>query len=387
MWLAEVSIRRPVFAVMLIAAIVALGWISLGRLGVDLFPNVRVPGRHRHDAARGRRAGDHRERDHRDRRGARQHHRRHPQPDLDQLGGRLAGLRPVRARGGRRRRRPGRARQGGARPPRPAARRRAADGREARPRRGADPLGDDRGRPAGPRAHALRRRRREGAPPARDRAWARSRASAGASARSGSGSTRGRLRGYGSPSTTWCTPCAPSTPRSRAAAWRPAGAPPSSRSRPAARSSRSPSSASSWLPSATARARSASATWRASRTGSRTSAPTPSSTGVPGVSLEVRRQSGRNTVEVARAVRGEVEALRARRRRRACGSRWRATSRASSRRRRATWRATWCSAACSGGRGHLRLPAQRPLHADRAAAIPALGDRAPSSCSTRWASR
>lgn len=43
MQLAEVSIRRPVFAVMLIAGLVALGWISWGRLGVDLFPKVEFP--------------------------------------------------------------------------------------------------------------------------------------------------------------------------------------------------------------------------------------------------------------------------------------------------------------------------------------------------------
>lgn len=43
MWLAEASVRRPVFAWMLMAAIVTLGWISLGRLGVDLFPNVQFP--------------------------------------------------------------------------------------------------------------------------------------------------------------------------------------------------------------------------------------------------------------------------------------------------------------------------------------------------------
>ena len=43
MWISEISIRRPVFAVMLIAALVALGWISLGRIGVDLFPRVEFP--------------------------------------------------------------------------------------------------------------------------------------------------------------------------------------------------------------------------------------------------------------------------------------------------------------------------------------------------------
>ena len=35
MWIAEVSIKRPVFAVMLIATLVGLGWLSFGRIGVD----------------------------------------------------------------------------------------------------------------------------------------------------------------------------------------------------------------------------------------------------------------------------------------------------------------------------------------------------------------
>lgn len=43
MWISDLSIRRPVFAVMIIAALVTLGWISLGRLGVDLFPRVEFP--------------------------------------------------------------------------------------------------------------------------------------------------------------------------------------------------------------------------------------------------------------------------------------------------------------------------------------------------------
>ncbi|MEQ9144412.1 MAG: efflux RND transporter permease subunit [Parvibaculaceae bacterium] len=43
MWISDVSIKRPVFAVMLIGALVTLGWISLGRLGVDLFPKVEFP--------------------------------------------------------------------------------------------------------------------------------------------------------------------------------------------------------------------------------------------------------------------------------------------------------------------------------------------------------
>jgi len=43
MWLSDLSIRRPVFAVMLIGALVALGAISLGRLGVDMLPPVDPP--------------------------------------------------------------------------------------------------------------------------------------------------------------------------------------------------------------------------------------------------------------------------------------------------------------------------------------------------------
>jgi HAE1 family hydrophobic/amphiphilic exporter-1 len=41
--LADVSIRRPVFAVMLVGGIVVLGLVSLPRLGVDLFPRVELP--------------------------------------------------------------------------------------------------------------------------------------------------------------------------------------------------------------------------------------------------------------------------------------------------------------------------------------------------------
>lgn len=43
MSISDVSIRRPVLAVMLVGALVVLGWLSLSRLGVDLFPNVEFP--------------------------------------------------------------------------------------------------------------------------------------------------------------------------------------------------------------------------------------------------------------------------------------------------------------------------------------------------------
>ncbi len=43
MRLADISIRRPVFAVMLVGGLIVLGIVSLPRLGVDLFPRVEMP--------------------------------------------------------------------------------------------------------------------------------------------------------------------------------------------------------------------------------------------------------------------------------------------------------------------------------------------------------
>jgi len=43
MRISEVAIRRPVFAVMLIGGFVALGMVSIPRLGIDLFPQVDLP--------------------------------------------------------------------------------------------------------------------------------------------------------------------------------------------------------------------------------------------------------------------------------------------------------------------------------------------------------
>ncbi len=43
MRLADISIRRPVFAVMLVGGFIVLGIVSLPRLGVDLFPRVEMP--------------------------------------------------------------------------------------------------------------------------------------------------------------------------------------------------------------------------------------------------------------------------------------------------------------------------------------------------------
>ena len=43
MKLADVSIRRPVFAAMLMGSLVVLGLVSIPRLGLDLFPRVEFP--------------------------------------------------------------------------------------------------------------------------------------------------------------------------------------------------------------------------------------------------------------------------------------------------------------------------------------------------------
>ena len=43
MKLADISIRRPVFAVVLIGLLVVLGLFSYPRVGVDLMPNVEFP--------------------------------------------------------------------------------------------------------------------------------------------------------------------------------------------------------------------------------------------------------------------------------------------------------------------------------------------------------
>ena len=43
MSLADLCIRRPVFATMLISSLVVLGLFSYAGLGVDLFPNVDLP--------------------------------------------------------------------------------------------------------------------------------------------------------------------------------------------------------------------------------------------------------------------------------------------------------------------------------------------------------
>ncbi len=43
MWLADTSIKRPVFATMLVMALVVFGVVSYPTIGVDLFPRVDLP--------------------------------------------------------------------------------------------------------------------------------------------------------------------------------------------------------------------------------------------------------------------------------------------------------------------------------------------------------
>jgi HAE1 family hydrophobic/amphiphilic exporter-1 len=52
--LAEVCIRRPVFAAMIVLALVVVGAASYARLGVDRFPAVDIPSVKRAHRARGR---------------------------------------------------------------------------------------------------------------------------------------------------------------------------------------------------------------------------------------------------------------------------------------------------------------------------------------------
>ena len=43
MWLTRLALRNPILILMMSLAAIALGWVSLGRLPVDLFPNIDVP--------------------------------------------------------------------------------------------------------------------------------------------------------------------------------------------------------------------------------------------------------------------------------------------------------------------------------------------------------
>src|SRR6266508_5563008 len=43
MWLTRLALKNPVFILMMSLATLALGWVSLSRLSVDLFPNIDIP--------------------------------------------------------------------------------------------------------------------------------------------------------------------------------------------------------------------------------------------------------------------------------------------------------------------------------------------------------
>lgn len=43
MWLTRLALKNPVFILMMSLAVLALGWVSLTRLSVDLFPNIDIP--------------------------------------------------------------------------------------------------------------------------------------------------------------------------------------------------------------------------------------------------------------------------------------------------------------------------------------------------------
>lgn len=49
MILADVCVRRPVFATMLVGSLVVAGWFSYKSLTLDLFPKVEIAGGDRHD--------------------------------------------------------------------------------------------------------------------------------------------------------------------------------------------------------------------------------------------------------------------------------------------------------------------------------------------------
>ena len=42
-WLAQICVRRPVFAGVLMLVVVVLGWVGYGKLGLDQFPNIDLP--------------------------------------------------------------------------------------------------------------------------------------------------------------------------------------------------------------------------------------------------------------------------------------------------------------------------------------------------------
>ena len=156
-WLAEICVKRPVFAWVLVLSLSVVGLFAFGQLGVDRFPNVDIPTISVTTPAAGRGARADRDRGHRQDRGVGQHHQRHRHAHLDLVRGHLPGGGVVQAREERRHRR-----AGSARPHQPgdaaaAAHGAAADRRKARLQRGAGHHDCCDRRQAGPRHHRVRR--------------------------------------------------------------------------------------------------------------------------------------------------------------------------------------------------------------------------------------
>ena len=135
MFLSNLSIKRPVFATVLMLALVTLGIFSYRRLAVDMFPDIEFPVLSIVTALPGRLAGDRRARGHEAHRGGGQPDRRRQARLLVVARGRLLGDRRVRARGQGQRRGPGRARQDLRHPQRAPRGDRGADHPEDRHRR------------------------------------------------------------------------------------------------------------------------------------------------------------------------------------------------------------------------------------------------------------
>ena len=89
--LAELCVRRPVFATVLILVLVVVGFFAYHQLGVDRFPKVDFPFVVVTTTLPGAAPGGDRDRGHRQDRGGGQHDQRHRPAELHLVGGRVAG--------------------------------------------------------------------------------------------------------------------------------------------------------------------------------------------------------------------------------------------------------------------------------------------------------
>ena len=159
--LAEVCIKRPVFATMIVMALVVVGAASWFRLGVDRFPSVDLPTVTVRIELPGASTEEMETHGLAEARGADQHDPGHRGAALDLQPRQLHRHRDLRAEPADRRGRPGRARQGLHRHAQPAARHPAAGHLQDRQRPGAGDHHRALGRPLDARAD--RDRRQDGA--------------------------------------------------------------------------------------------------------------------------------------------------------------------------------------------------------------------------------